>query len=305
MRLVTINTWGVPKHDLIGRMRKLTTGLKEYAPDIACLQEVAFPHVQGHIRNALSEDFHIVSSRHSQLRWPYVAYLPLVLLTLAFLTNALQLRWWLVLVVCCHPFVIQKTVECVVKGSFDHMGLTTLVHRSTCQSVQHIHTEAFVSDIRGYGLKWMNPFLWWFSMTFLRPGFMIVKTIGIEDALVVNVHLAPEDDARHIRYVQVQRVNECVRRASFQHKCTNVIIVGDLNDNKYSNTYRRLRLEADDNGSLIDAAPHVGATFAEESIDHIFVSQKFHLRNSERIFDGAATPIISDHFGLLVDIHAN
>ncbi len=94
-----------------------------------------------------------------------------------------------------------------------------------------------------------------------------------------------------------------------------LLILGDFNNPTDGPGYRRI---LDGPLPLSDAhvvAEHCHGTFtirkdidgwvgneAELKVDHVFASPQFHITSSEVVFDGSTFPVVSDHYGLAVQL---
>jgi exonuclease III len=172
-------------------------------------------------------------------------------------------------------------------GNHDTMGLAIMTHESHCVRTLKIHT--FDDAARGYKLDNILTIpMWWFSSTYLRPGYMI--TLYDHDTLLVNVHLVTgNNNMARLKQVACLLDDITVHVANNHATIKHIIIAGDFNADETDPSIITMK---NNYTSIIR-----NATYAHSQLDYIFVNEA-GLYKSHIWFDGTNGPLVSDHYGI-------
>ncbi|MFS1664077.1 endonuclease/exonuclease/phosphatase family protein [Streptococcus sp. zg-JUN1979] len=135
---------------------------------------------------------------------------------------------------------------------------------------------------------------------------LIAKTTIDDKALtVVNLHMSPEEAGFQKEW---QRLEEVLMKES--KPC---IVLGNFNVDTNSDGYKRIlaspldladchMVAKDTRGEFTVCRSLEDGTYKEVMMDHVFVSKAFKVELSCVSFDGGDAPVVSDHYGLTVDV---
>ena len=333
MQVVTFNTWGVPKQ-IKERTMIVVDALTSMAADIVCLQEVVSPVAKYEFYRCMGNKYHIISSDCHVLQYPWIAYIPsmvvvllMILCPLWYSLNFLWIVTMFLLSVCTLPHVVTGVTLITMNypmspddGKFDFMGNMVLVRKDKFASLKVIQATPLPLQLRGYPTD-IWP-VWWFQTCFLRPNFMMVRCMDIVDPvktalIVVNVHLVVGRH-NHCREEQWLYILGAIESAKTRFQCQNILICGDFNAHHDEPEIKLLKLhgyrdslDMCDNEDLGNKSrliqdvctwdpknPHNQNHGQRQRIDYIFYSSVlFEVTTVHRCFD--QFPFGSDHYGVV------
>eukprot|EP01126_Amoeba_proteus_P002641 TRINITY_DN10830_c0_g1_i3.p1 TRINITY_DN10830_c0_g1~~TRINITY_DN10830_c0_g1_i3.p1 ORF type:complete len:319 (+),score=27.35 TRINITY_DN10830_c0_g1_i3:105-1061(+) len=317
-------------------MKDFLKGFADIHPDIACLQEVFSPFQKGSLTASLP-DYHIISANchpSPSLLGYIFTFVFLSILGITFFLSSSYFWLFLVLSLVFLPTNILSIFTFLTRNvfipsgkispdddQFDFMGNTVLIKKNRWSYVEKVASFPFPHDIRGYprpiSFHPQDWFLWWFSMTFLRPGFMVLRCVqqtplkNETTLIIVNCHLVV-GYSNSIRRKQIRSMLDYVKKTTIQFQCFNVLICGDFNAHR-----NQPELELLSEYGYVDAVKSILGHRAEkfytwdgrnpfvrvdpdQCLDYIWFGGEIVCKSCWRIFD--KPPLVSDHYGVLANL---
>jgi endonuclease/exonuclease/phosphatase family metal-dependent hydrolase len=324
MKVLSFNTWGVP-YLLKERTKIAIDQIIPIAADVIAFQEVASPFARHEYRRRLGNNYHIVSSDHEDLQYPWMAYVPSMIAMMTALllyVPTTQLLRWSVIAGLVSMFALPQNISMIIIKSmhypgitgiskFDFMGSMVLARKKKFDSLEVVRTTPFPLALRGYPTG--NIPVWWFQTCFLRPNFMIVRCMDRSrpsrtKLIVVNVHLVVGRHNRS-REAQLLHIFAAVQTARTQFNCSNILICGDFNAHhdepelKLMGRYGFYDSVDDRKIDIKDICTWDPQNTNNQNrgqrhrIDYIFHSSTFNMITFQRCCDDF--PYASDHYGVV------
>ena len=329
LRVVTLNLLCENRSDRVGRARDAARILKSGKVDfdILCLQECVTNDVKYVLKYAFSDpEYVIIESNHHRPRFPRLAYIPCVALGAlaierymygqsAALFIFLAFVSMLLYPACLFRMVIRFALGC--PGPFDMMGQTLIFRRrgiyAPCEP-KILLNKPFKASIRGYPLpkSIVDAVKYFGQHCFARPGRLIVR---FGDLLIVTAHLVVSQQGttkNPHRETQVRTILKDIRhieQTTFSPKM--VVCAGDFNaplefGASEVDLMQSLGGFSRPTGPLVTWDP-VSNPLTENThegvsqLDYIFSKPGSYV-SSGILFDGRNGPIVSDHYGIALEI---
>lgn len=266
LRVLTFNTNTSPWR-LTSRTQAQCDEILRLAPDVVCLQEVAFASTLRAIRARVTPEYLVIGTPPDKPWYRWTAYLPVMaMVLLGFPRLALLLL----------PQVVWYVAVFLAGGAIDTQGLVVLLRRDTIG--RHPFTQYRKPfTVQGYAARWWNPCWWWFETTYFRPGYQRIRFDKLD---LINCHLVVGPTANRAAQVEeLQRVLADVPR---------VVWAGDMN------------APAAELGPVMECHTVDGATCSDgRNIDMVWSTGFAPQATAVRCLDQGD---LSDHTGVLVSL---
>ena len=350
LRILTLNTWTDP-HLLPERMGAVCKTIKKEQCDIVVLQEVFSSGAHDTLEKELSAEYHIYRADHRtadlQVSW-WGSLVPAALsFVLSALADAAGHGWlatlFTVLAALLIPWLFIRVVEATFLRQlhqkafgtparyWDWMALVVLLRKEKFLEGELEVRRPFAKPAYPYPTSLQGLPFYWFQMSFLRPGFMVLECRGkSQDVTVAACHCVIGDyqnTANPGRKIQVEgllfELNNAAPDGNF------AVLAGDFNAGSDQPELSLLRELGWVDAVEAHCASHHGGdstafrtweaknpytrltvpTEPDDRIDYCFLklppagsSNQVTIQTAKLI--GNKEPFLSDHYGVLVEVEA-
>jgi endonuclease/exonuclease/phosphatase family metal-dependent hydrolase len=315
LKIITYNVL-FDKDNKTYRLKKLLKIILLKEPTIIFLQEIVTNKAKKVVIDIFKEKYKIFFSDNYELNsFPYESYIPSIMsfgcLCISVFFDFILLAYlFLILILLFFPYFtlfftkyFNKHLNMMYNNKMDMMGLCTLILKDEFTSIKLITSKPY----KYHAYEWEFSLERWFSITFIRPGYMFIKAKHKElntSMLLCNSHTT-------LGYENEKRINQINELIMIMNKESDgIAFIGmDMNTNKGSsflemnkNNIKNINQNYvintwDTNNVLVQNSDNKEISY---QCDYIWykLSKSFRLSNANTIKLGEGHNV-SDHYGLL------